>query len=230
MEFLFELELSGKVERIPVYTKNNIRKWYFNGQRGEVNVKIHDKRQTKIIENRSYIDKKINMQEELSTEEEYQYEIYTRAIKKCEHECKLKEQAIKFFLEDRMLQAYIYITTYLELVDYVEKILDYEYFDQKKFTNPDYIALDIFLDPAPKICHDHFVACVEKNKVKEIFSGRSLYDFWGTYVIDWGSQVIKEIAINFYLFLAEEVIDFNNIELSDNKKVINLLEYKVGRH
>lgn len=230
VEFLFELELSGKAEKIPVYTKNNIRKWYFNGQRGEVNVKIHDKRQTKIIENRSYIDKKINMQEELSTEEEYQYEIYTRAIKKCEHECKLKEQAIKFFLEDRMLQAYIHITTYLELVDYVEKILDYEYFDQKKFTNPDYIALDIFLDPAPKICHDHFVACVEKDKVKEIFSGRSLYDFWGTYVIDLGSQVIKEIAINFYLFLAEEVIDFNNIELSDNKKVINLLEYKVGRH
>lgn len=97
VEFLFDLELSGKAERIPVYTKNNIREWYFNGQRGEVNVKIHDKRQPKIIENRSYIDKKINMQEELSTEEEYQYEIYTRAIKKCEHECKLKEQAIKFF-------------------------------------------------------------------------------------------------------------------------------------
>ncbi len=229
-EFVFDLELSGKAERIPVSTKNKIREWYFNGQGGGVNVKIHDKRQTKIIENRSYIDKKINMQEELSSEEEHQYEIYTRAIRKCEHECRLKEQAIKFFLEDKMLQAYISITTYLELVDYVEKILDYEYYDQKKYNNPDYVALDIFLDPAPKICHDHFVACIEKNKVKEIFSGKSLYDFFGGYVIDLKSQVIKEIAINFYLFLAEEVINFNIIGLSDNKKVMNLLEYRVGRH
>lgn len=229
-EFVFALNPSGEVVEIPISTRNNIRKWHFDDKKDKVTVKILDKRQAEIAKNRSHIDQKINMQKELSPLEEVQYEQYTRAIKKCEHECKIKEQAIKFFLEDKMLQAYIHITTYLELVDYLKEILNYEYYDQEKYNGRNNIILDVFLDPSPKTCHGYFVVCVESSQIEEALGGVSMRDFWGAYVIDLGIRALREISICFYLSLAEEVIDFNRVEISDNKRVMNLLEYRVGLH
>ena len=55
-------------------------------------------------------------------------------------------------------------------------------------------------------------------------------DLIGLYVIDLGHEIIKDIAVEFYIFLSEEIIDYDYVQLVQNKKVLNLLSYHVGLH
>lgn len=75
-----------------------------------------------------------------------------------------------------------------------------------------------------------FRFCVEKEKIDKQLGGHSQYDLFGLYVIDLGRNIIKDIVVGYYLFLSEEILDYNNVQLIHNKKVMNLLTYRAGLH
>ena len=163
VQFLFDLEEDNSVDKFPISTKNNLREWYYSNHKSRFNVVINDKRQTSISVHMNEINMKLK-QHDLTIKEEVEYQNYIRALRKCEHESQLKEKAIEFFLKDDGLQAYLCINNYLELLDIVKSILEYDYYDQQKHGNNQYVQLDVFLDPAPEECHEHFVVCIETQK------------------------------------------------------------------
>ena len=227
--FLFELDEDNK-GKFPLSTKNRLREWYFNEHKTDFKVVINDKRQLVIIDHLKEINEKLQHHQDLTIQEETIYGIYKMALKKCEHESLLKEKAIEFFLKDLNLQSYLCINSYLELLDFVKNILDYDYYDQKKYCNSQYISLDIYLDPAPKECRDHFVVCIDKKQIDKHLGDHARFNLFGLYVIDLGHEIIKDIAVEFYIFLSEEIIDYDYVQLVQNKKVLNLLSYHVGLH
>ena len=229
VQFLFDLEEDNSVDKFPISTKNNLREWYYSNHKSRFNVVINDKRKTSISVHMNEINMKLK-QHDLTIKEEVEYQNYIRALRKCEHESQLKEKAIEFFLKDDGLQAYLCINNYLELLDIVKSILEYDYYDQQKHGNNQYVQLDVFLDPAPEECHEHFVVCIEKEKIDKQLGGHSQYDLFGLYVIDLGRNIIKDIVVGYYLFLSEEILDYNNVQLIHNKKVMNLLTYRAGLH
>lgn len=230
VEFTFDLEMDNSIGDISVLTKNKLREWYFDGKHVNFKVSINDKRQIRLRELLEGIDLKIHGQQDLTIEEERNYEMRVRALQKCIHESMLKEKSVEFFLKDENLQAFLNINSYLQVLEFVKDILNYDYFDQKKYSDPQKVMLDIFLTPKPKECHDHFVVCIEKKKIDEIFGGHSTYDLFGAYMIDLDQEVRREVAVAFYIFLAEEIINFKNEQIIENRKVLNLLEYSVGVH
>ena len=229
VQFIFDLEKDNKVDKFSILTKNNLREWYYGNHKNNFKVIINDKHQLSIKAHLNEINVKLK-QQDLTIEEEVAYANYTREVRKCEHERILKEKAIDFFLKDDCLQAYLFINNYLELLDVVKNILENDYYDQQKHRNPQYVQLDIFLDPAPKECHDHFVVCIETEKIDKQLGGHFLYDLFGSYVFDLGSDIVNDIVIGYYLFLSEEIVDHNNVQLLQNKKILNLLTYRVGLH
>ena len=229
-KFTFDLEIDNSSGNVSVLTKNRLREWYFNSRYKNFTVCINDKRQMKLQENLKKLNLKIHEQKDLTLEEEYEYELYTRSLQKCNHESLLKQKAIEYFLKDQYLQAFFCMNNYLQLLEFVKEILNYDYFNQDRYNNKQNIMLDIYLTPKPKECNDHFVVCIEKKKMDELFGGHSVYDIFGADLIDFDKKTRREIAVAFYMFLAEEVIRLKNENIIENKKVLNLLEYRVGVH
>lgn len=195
VQFLFDLEEDNSVDQFLISTKNNLREWYYSNHKSRFNVIINDKRQTSISVHMNQINMKLK-QHDLTIKEEVEYQNYIRALRKCEHESQLKEKAIEFFLKDDGLQAYLCINNYLELLDIVKSILEYDYYDQQKHGNNQYVQLDVFWDPVPEECHEHFVVCIEKEKIDKQLGGHSQYDLFGLYVIDLGRNIVKDIVVD----------------------------------
>ena len=228
--FTFDLEIDNSSGNVSVLTKNRLREWYFNSRYKNFTVCINDKRQMKLQENLKKLNIKIHEQKVLTSEEEKEYELYTRALQMCKHESLLKQKAIEFFLKDQYLWAILCMNNYLQLLEFVKEILNYDYFNQDRYNNKQNVMLDIYLTPKPKECNDHFIVCIEKKKLDELFGGHSVYDIFGADLIDFDKKTRREIAVAFYMFLAEEVIRLKNENIIQNKKVLNLLEYRVGGH
>ena len=228
--FTFDLEIDNSSGNVSVLTKNRLREWYFNSRYKNFTVCINDKRQMKLQENLKKLNIKIHEQKVLTSEEEKEYELYTRALQMCKHESLLKQKAIEFFLKDQYLWAILCMNNYLQLLEFVKEILNYDYFNQDRYNNKQNVMLDIYLTPKPKECNDHFIVCIEKKKLDELFGGHSVYDIFGADLIDFDKKTRRKIAVAFYMFLAEEVICFKNENIIENKKVLNLLEYTVGVH
>ena len=228
--FTFDLEIDNSSGNASVLTKNRLREWYFNSRYKNFTVCINDKRQMKLQENLKKLNIKIHEQKVLTSEEEKEYELYTRVLQMRKHESLLKQKAIEFFLKDQYLWAFLCMNNYLQLLEFVKEILNYDYFNQDRYNNKQNVMLDIYLTPKPKECNDHFIVCIEKKKLDELFGGHLVYDIFGADLLDFDKKTRREIAVAFYMFLAEEVICFKNENIIENKKVLNLLKYRVGVH
>lgn len=68
------------------------------------------------------------------------------------------------------------------------------------------------------------------KKMEEQFGEHFEYDLYSSYVGDLGKDIIKDIIIEYYLFLSGEIIEYENVQLLQNKDVLNLLAYRVGLH
>ncbi|MCM1494509.1 MAG: toll/interleukin-1 receptor domain-containing protein [Bacteroides sp.] len=229
VQFIFDLEEDNKINEISILTKNKLREWYYSTYKSNFNVIINDKRQIPIKNHLDKINTKMQ-QQDLAIGDEVAYHTYMRELRNYEKESLLKQKAIDFFLKDEGLQIYLGITTYLELLDMAKKILNYDYYDQKKYNDSKYVTLDVFLDPAPEECHDHFSACIETELIDEHIGGHSVYDLFGLYIIDLDNSIVKDIAIRFYFFLSDEIITHDNVQLIQNKRILDLLSYSVGLH
>lgn len=229
-EFDFELDENRILKDYSTKTKNNLMQWYCDGEENEFTITIKDSKVSDLNEELEGIREKIKMEQVLTPEEENKYEENIRLVKMLEFENTIKKKAISFFLKDQGMQGYLQITNYRSLENIINNILNYNYFDQNKYSDPKYVMLDIFLDPIPKECHDHFIICVEREKVIENFGDCTMYALIGADVCGLNKELLSEAVTGFYIFLADEVIKYNNIDLTNNKKILNLLSYKVGMH
>lgn len=229
-KFLFQINAENKAEA-PIKTKNLLRTWYVNECKSPFEIVIIDKRVELIQKNLSVINEKIRNEEELSIIEEKQYNDYTKAAKNCEYETKLKTCAGEFFLKDKFLHAYLSLSDFTKMYEVLKTILEFDCFNDKrrKINDSSFTVLDFTIYPSPKECNDYFVVPIETSKIIERFGGKTNFHIAG-YASDLGSQIIKEIVVYFYMFLAEEMIGFGNSKLIDNKKVLDLFNYHIGLH
>lgn len=229
--FDFVINQNNISEAFSAKSKNSLREWFINGCKEDFTVTIKDQRIDIIQGHLSEIIQKIQQEQDLTSAEENTYDTYMRAIKKCEQETALKEKACTFFLKDSMLQGYLFITSPLKLYSFIERILNFDYFNEphKKRNDPLYAILDFSISPPPKECHDYFTVPLERERIKEVFGDVTNYHIGG-YAVDLGGQLLEEVAVYYYLFLAEEILKFNMNKITENKKVMNLLNYQVGLH
>ena len=228
--FEFFINDKNKAEPLSVKGKNMLREWYLNEQPFDFDVNIVDERIEKISKYLLEIDQKINREEELSYKEEEKYNSYKQAVKEYQCEDELKTLAITFFLKDRGLQAYFGIDNYFGIFDIVKNILDFDDFGVTVHNN--YTSLDFTCYYESKK-YVYFVVPIEDAKISGKLELRALY-FGAYYITDLGIELLKDISVYFYMFLAEELLSGRHKdcinEKSINKKVLNLLEYKVGLH
>ncbi|MBE5925879.1 MAG: toll/interleukin-1 receptor domain-containing protein [Lachnospiraceae bacterium] len=229
IDFCFNLGIDDEGVCIPIDTKNKLREWYYNGAKEKFKVVISDKSKIKVQREFDIIKKKIDNQEELSMKEECDYDKYRGILEKSEYECKLKEKAIEFFLKDWKFQQYITILTYIRLVDYIKKIMEYDC-EKNIYNSNKYIKLDVFLEEHTIEFHNYFIIYLQKKDIIEKFAGGVNYGIINKYVIDLELDMIRDIAVDFFVFLAEEIVRYGNIKIVDNKKAMNLLEYRIGLH
>lgn len=230
-EFTFYIDAENKVEKLSTETRNALRTWYTKECSEFFKINIIDKRIDLIQADLSILNDKISNGEELSSVEEHQYSNYTKEIKRCEFEANLRACACEFFLKDKSLHSYLLLSDYIELYEVLKTILDFDYFNEKrrKMNDQSYTILDFTISPPPTECHDYFVVPVETSKIVEKFGEITTFHIAG-HVYDLGSQITKEIAVYFYMFLAEEMLVFGNKELINNKKVLDLFNYRIGLH
>lgn len=231
--FEFGIDKKGKMMPVSIRTKNIIRDWYLKDRSKKFEVVINDERIILLNQSVCDIEEKINQQSDLTLEEESKYESCIKAINKCNHEKTLKGKAIEFYLKDEFLQSYMLCKNYSDLFAFIEKIINFNYYDNAKYSDWSYVTLDFTLNPAPKECNNYFLVNVERKKFENIFKNKKLnipIDIFWLDIIDLGKELLCEVAIKFYLFLAEEIIVYHNNGLEKNKKILNLLNYKVGLH
>lgn len=53
---------------------------------------------------------------------------------------------------------------------------------------------------------------------------------FGMDVCDLSGDLFKIVASDFYLFVAEEIICFQNNKIIENSRALNLLNYEIGIH
>lgn len=229
--FNFDLNEDNKVEPLSVKTKNLLRKWYINGCTEAFQIAINDKRIHKIKENLSNILEKIQNEDNLTIAEEKQYNLYMHVLKKCEHETVLKVQACIFFLKDTHLHAYFSLSSYLEIYEIIQVILNFDYYNdkRKKMSDLNYTGLDFTIYPPPEECNNYFSVPIENSKLDEIFGGTTMHHIFGD-AADLGSNLLRDVVVYYYFFLAEEIIAFKNLNIVDSPKMLNLFNYQIGLH
>ncbi|MCD8354845.1 MAG: toll/interleukin-1 receptor domain-containing protein [Clostridiales bacterium] len=230
-QFVFTISQKNVAGTLPPRTKNHMREWYMNGCPDDFEVSICDERVNICGKEFGKILTKIQREKDLTLQEENFYTFYTHVLRDIEDDANLKKQACIFFLKDRRILPYFFGTTYLSIYAFIEKILyhNHDYETHQKMRNPFYVTLDFFITLAPKECHDHFSVPIEKDKLKKKFGEISNRSFGGT-AVDLGEELLKEVAIHYYFFLAEEVIDHNNETIVENKDAMNLLNYQFRLH
>lgn len=230
-DFLFVIENSHCVEEMMPKVKNAMRDWFTNGCTSEFTVNIHDKRVANILEQNADLQRKIDNEEELSIIEEKRYAENMRIINMCRTEVELKKKACTFFLQDSTLRSYFCPRTYLELYEYVEKILSYDYYNDRRIRSNDfnYVDIDFSLYPLPTECHHYFVVPLKRSAIVEVFGNISNWQIQGD-AADLKRDLLKDAYVYYYYFLAEEFICFGFTDLVKNPRVMNLFSYQIGLH
>lgn len=228
-EFIFMINKDNSVEEFSVTTKSALGQWFVNDGKEEFVVAIRDERIDAIRGNMVKIVQKIELGQDLTSTEEEMYAKYMRQIKKCQRETAVREKACAFFLKDEVVEhGFFLVDTPNHLYKCIEKILKFDYKGDKetKSSNPECYELEIFTSQQSKEYLNHFSVPLERSKVKKAIENEG-YLFGGIGIMDLGMTLLREVAIYFYFFLAEEALDgFNKI--AEDKYATNLLNYQVG--
>ncbi|MCD8050509.1 MAG: toll/interleukin-1 receptor domain-containing protein [Clostridiales bacterium] len=237
-QFVFTINEDGVAGDLSLRTKNNMRDWFVKDFPDDFDVMIHDERANIFYEQLEEITTKIQQEKDLTEYEEHLYASHMHFIKQCEHESTLKQQACTFFLKDRSMLARFSCNprppgnSYLALYAFIKKVLSFHYYYETNLkinTPTHYTTLEFFVSPAPKGCHDHFVVPLECKKLEQELGEITNLSFgWYTDVL--GNELLAEAAIYYYFFLAEEVIEYKNEKILENKDAMNLLNYQFRLH
>jgi len=216
-QLTFKLDEDGKLMPVSRMIKNKLRKLSFDNDT-DIKVIIEDQRINQFQNTIQDLDNQAQMRD-LTEVEEVKYINIRNKLRKLKIQHDYKEKAIEFFLKDKHFQSFFFMDNPNALLEFIQRIIEIDYF---KFGylpgNPSYTGLDIYLR------NTYFKVYVESERLDAYIKDMSIK--YNLYVLDLNHDLIKEIAVWYYLFLAQTLK--NNKKLLDNKKVMNLFNYYVG--
>jgi len=208
--------------------KNNFLKWDNNRKTTDYEVVIKDNRMTKLLNEFAPIENKLTNNEELSLSEISIYENYNYIKQGFLHNAQIKSKAISLFLADDAMCSDLNLNTSSEVLEFIRQIINHYRLLADNLSRDKYKTFDIFLRPSPKGCGGHFTIRFINDDI----------DFDCTY-LGFGPELIIEtspshktkriIAIEYYMFLAYEIMQGRNIYA--DKNVLNLFgRWQIGNH
>ena len=207
----------------------NLRRWYNNGQQETFDIKLVDdqekvyKKRIKKLERKLTKAKNNPCLEKDLTRLSQEYKGFLSAID-------LKQKACYFFLKDRGMQVYMGINSVVALQNYLYELIKIDYFEEKsrRSNNNDYIVMDLSIYPIPKVCNNYFLAPIKRDAITAV--AHSMLDIPLLEIQDFGKDVLHEISIYYYYFLAEEVLIYRHTHIEEDANVMSLLKYQIGVH
>ncbi len=123
------------------------------------------------------------------------------------------------------MQNYLNITSLVKFQKYIQHIASFDYFVEKsrRRNNKDYIELEISIQP-----NNYFIVPIKREEFYKVTS--NMWDIPLLEIQDYGFNILSEISLYYYFFLAEEVVIYGNTKIVDDQNVMSLLKYSVGIH
>ncbi len=207
-----------------------LRMWFNNGRDKDFIIEIDDMSLHALNDKIAEIEKQIEAGKQLNEQEENQLSNLHYSAINIKDEIELKKWACYFCLKDTRMQEYLSITTLPKLYQYLMKIIQINYFKHKRQRKNDrnYVELEFSIYPTPKECNNYFLASLPRDKVAKI--AKTNLDFLLLSIQDLGIELLTEVSIYYYYFLAEEMVIYKNLKLVENKDVLTLLNFQVGLH
>ncbi|QGT99534.1 hypothetical protein SYNTR_0941 [Candidatus Syntrophocurvum alkaliphilum] len=210
-----------KADDFSIEVKNRIMRWYVGGGNQPFTVTITDKRIDLAKSQFADIEVKLFAGDELSLEEELRYNHLGLLIKRFEHERCVKEKAVTAYLKDKMFQTYSHVGFYTHLLEFIKEILDFPY-RRGAFQDAEYrekfVQFDVYTTTVSKHCGGYFVVDLPRQDVEEAFKKDGLLQFQGNSVCDWGVEMAKKIAVQYYVrYIGRQIIDHEHIVLDSDE-------------
>ena len=199
-------------------TKNQIMKWFVSGKNGAFIVVLNDRRIDSVKPQYADLEAKIDAGVELTMEEQVRYSNLGQLIKRFDHERRIKEKAITVYLKDKLFHAYSQAGFYTYLLDFIKDILNFPYrrgISQDAEYRNIFTSFDVYTKTVPKEC---FIVYLLKSDVEEAFKKDPLLQFAGSFVCDWGIDMAKKIAVQYYVqYIGRQIIDHERPILESNE-------------
>lgn len=226
-----------KADEFDTKTNNSIMKWNADGRKALFNVCITDRRIEIAKSEITAIDEKLEKGEELGVEEQIRYNNIGLLIRRFEHERLVKEKAVIVFLKDKPFHAYSHIR-FFDLLDIIKTILDFPYrrgmvIDAEY--HKQFSSFDVNTGDVQKEYRGHFVVDLPNAEVGTAYKRDDMLQFVGNYVCDWGVDMAKEIAIQYYVqYIGRQIVDHERPVLETyeylNAKNTCICEWRIGPH
>ncbi|MCL2079662.1 MAG: hypothetical protein FWH17_07465 [Oscillospiraceae bacterium] len=219
-------------------TKNQIMKWYVQGQKEPFMVLVEDKRIAHIKSLLADIEEKLAVNEELILEEQIRYNNLGILIQAVDSERRAKEKAITVYLKDRLFQAYCHVGFYTDLLDMIGEILNFPYRrggSRGAEYREMFKSFDVYTSTVKKEYRGQFVVDLLVADVKDAFNRDALLQFPGSFVCDWGLEMAKKIAVQYYVqYIGRQIIDHERpiLETDEylNDSNTSIESWRIGPH
>lgn len=186
-------------------------KWFVSGKKGPFKITLTDNRISHIKSLYEDIERKMNTGEDLTLEEEIRYNNLGLLINKFEHERSIKEKAITIYLKDKLFHAYCHVVFYTSLLNFIADILDFpcrRCLSQGKEYRNTFKSFDVYTANIEKGYRGSFVVELSTSEVEKTFERDSILQFNGSSVCDWGSEIVMQIAVQYYVqYIGRQIID-----------------------
>ena len=227
-----------KADKFDTKTSNLIMKWNANGKKAPFDVCITDRRIEIAKLEITSIDEKLEKGEELSGEEQIRYHNIGLLIRRFEHERLVKEKAVIVFLKDKLFHAYSHIGFFTDLLDVIKRILDFPYrrgmvVDAEYYKQ--FSSFDVYTGAVQKEYRGCFVVDLPNEEVAMAYKKDYILQCVGNYVCDWGVDMAKEIAVQYYVqYIGRQIVDQGRPILETyeylNAKNACICEWRIGPH
>ncbi len=193
-------------------------KWFVSGKNGAFIVVLNDRRIDSVKPQYADLEAKIDAGVELTMEEQVRYSNLGQLIKRFDHERRIKEKAITVYLKDKLFHAYSQAGFYTYLLDFIKDILNFPYrrgISQDAEYRNIFTSFDVYTKTVPK---EYFVVDLLKSDVEETLKKDALLQFAGSFVCDWGIDMAKKIAVQYYVqYIGRQIIDHERPILESNE-------------
>lgn len=195
-------------DKFSTETKNQIMKWFVSGKSDAFIVVLNDRRTDYVKPQYADLEAKIDAGVELTIEEQVRYNNLGLLIKRFDRERRVKEKAITVYLKDKLFHAYSHADFYTYLLDFIKDILNFPYrrgISQDAEYRNIFTSFDVYTKTVPK---EYFVVDLLKSDVEETLKKVPLLQFSGSFVCDWGLDMAKKIAVQYYVqYIGRQIID-----------------------
>lgn len=226
-KYSFTFEIENNNVKVDFKTKSSIREWFTDGGEESFEINVYDYRIDKINTLLEEMNLALENGKDLNDNEEKMYFELKYKKNLIEQELKIKAKACEIFFLDKIFQSYMGMFVVTSLIDYISKILLYDYYNdiQIKANDKNHVLIDFIF-----IGNFYFTTPVSEEDINKIF-GNSKYRYIYGDVLDLGNKLlVGDVGVNFFIYLAENIINGKNLSLMSDKRVFNIFNYQMGLH